>query len=356
MKTRTRRFLGTGARSLESISIGAGVVAFVVAALAAFIRFGISETPISGPGSVGQFAAISSAIAALVVFAFGRYVVRSRAPERPVHVLNIVDVVALAFAHGVIALLGWTLVADIMSRGFVDAMVFPLAVVVLAGAATAVTAYAVMYSALHMNMSLLAIVLATFLVFGVVASMLAASDPHWWQTNLSALGMTDDFSALAFNLTLIVAGIIVTTLARYSTHRIPTDHPKGITRVRVCLVIVGLFLGLVGVFPVDQFFALHTGVASGMAVAFALLVFSLRRWVPGIPNTFHLMGYAFVAVIVLLAVFFFIGYYTLTAVELVAGVLIFAWIIVFIRNADALARDTHEEPGPQVRDVVASSN
>jgi hypothetical protein len=43
-------------------------------------------------------------------------------------------------------------------------------------------------------------------------------------------------------------------------------------------------------------------------------------------------------VIVVLAVFFVTGYYNLTAVELVAGVLIFSWIIVFLRNAGTAGR------------------
>jgi hypothetical protein len=42
---------------------------------------------------------------------------------------------------------------------------------------------------------------------------------------------------------------------------------------------------------------------------------------------------------VLLAVLFAVGYYTLTAVELVAGPVVFTWIILFIRTADALKRD-----------------
>jgi hypothetical membrane protein len=174
--------------------------------------------------------------------------------------------------------------------------------------------------------------------------MLTASDPLWWKDNLSALGMTNDLSAKTFNLTLIVAGILVTTLARYATRGIPTPHPNGVKSVRTCLVIVGIFLGLVGVFPVDQFFALHTGVASGMTVAFAVLVFAMHRWIPGMSRTFLLLGYVFVAVIVVLAVFFAVGYYTLTAVELVAGVVVFTWIILFIRTADALKRDKTFKP------------
>ncbi len=220
-------------------------------------------------------------------------------------------------------------------------------VIILAGAVAAMTAYIVFYSATHMDLPLLAVVLAVFLAEGVLASMLTASDPHWWKDNLSALGMNDDLSSKTFNLTLIVAGILVTTLARYATAGIPTPTPKGAARVRLCLIVVGIFLALVGVFPVDQFFAIHTGVASGMVVAFAVLVFRLHRWIPGMPRSFVLLGYLFVAVIAVLAVFFAVGYYTLTAVELVAGILVFAWIILFIRNAAALQADTgrRAEPG-----------
>ncbi|WP_424936468.1 MULTISPECIES: hypothetical protein [Bacteria] len=38
------------------------------------------------------------------------------------------------------------------------------------------------------------------------------------------------------------------------------------------------------------------------------------------------------AVIALLAILFAVGYYNLTAVELIAAVLIFSWIIVFLRT------------------------
>ncbi|MET0736449.1 MAG: DUF998 domain-containing protein [Microbacterium sp.] len=324
-------------RSLETLTLGVAAVSFVVAGLVALIVFRLQPAPISGPGSIGQFAALAGAVVAIVAFVAGRWIVRDGSRFG---LLDVIDVAALAFAHAVIALLSWTLLAVILERGFIGAEVFGLALVILAAAVAAVTAYLVFYSATHMDLQLLAVVLAVFLTEGIIASMLTASDPQWWKENLSALGMTDDISALAFNLTLIVAGIIVTTLARYATRGIPTPNPKGVARVRLCLIIVGIFLGLVGVFPVDRFFALHTGVASGMAVAFGILVVRLAHWIPGMPKAFLLLGWLFVAVIVVLAVFFAIGYYTLTAVELVAGILVFTWIILFIRNAAALQQDT----------------
>lgn len=326
-------------RAREAIGLQISIVAFVVAVLVALAVFRLQSAPISGPGSLGQFAALTSAVTALVVFVLGRVVADDPTRGRRLGVLDIIDIAAFGFAHGIIALLGWTLAATIIEAGFIGAVVYPVPVLLLAGAAAALTAYLTYFSATHLDLQLLATVLALFLVLGILASMLTASDPQWWKENLSALGMTDDLSARTFNLTLIVAGILVTTLARYATRSLPTPHPHGARSVRTCLVIVGVFLGLVGVFPVDQYFALHTGVASGMVVAYAVLVVAIRWWVPGVSRTFLLLGYAFLLLIVVLSVFFAVGYYTLTAVELVAGTVVFTWIILFIRTADALERD-----------------
>jgi hypothetical membrane protein len=324
-------------RALETLALGVGALAFVLSAAVSLIVFRFGSAPIAGPGSIGQYAAIAGAVVAILAFVAGRLLIR--APGSRTSALDIVDIAALAFAHAVIALLGWTLLARLLEQGFIDAVVFAIPVIVLAGATAAVTAYVVFYSATHMDLQTLAVVLAAFLVSGVLASTLTASDPHWWEENLSALGMTDDLSALAFNLTIIVAGIIVTTLARYATLGIPTTHPHGVARVRLSLILVGIFLGFVGVFPVDDFFWIHTGFASGMVVVFAVLVIRLPQWIPGMPRAFVVLGWMFVVVIVVLAVFFAVGYYTLTAVELVAGVLVFTWIILFIRNAAALQQD-----------------
>lgn len=329
---------GTRERAREAIGLQISIFAFVLAALVALPVFGFRSAPISGAGSIGQYAAIAAAVTALVVFILGRIVVADPTRSKPLGLLDIIDVAALAVAHAVIALLGWTLTAVILEAGLIGAVVFPFPVLALSGAAAGLTAYVVYASATRLDLQLLAVVLATFLVVGILASMLTASDPSWWKDNLSALGMTNDLSARAFNLTLIVAGVLVTTLARYATAKIPARR-QGVTAVRTCLVIVGIFLGLVGVFPVDRFFLLHTGVASGMAVAFGVLVIALRWWLPGLSRTFLLLGYLFVAVIVLLAVLFAVGYYSLTAVELIAGVLVFTWIILFIRTADALTLD-----------------
>ena len=89
---------------------------------------------------------------------------------------------------------------------------------------------------------LLSAVLAVFLVAGTSsASMLNSKDPLWWQKNLSALGVPGDISGLAFNFTLIIAGALVTIIARYGTATLPFRTPHevgGRTAVRFGLVLL----------------------------------------------------------------------------------------------------------------------
>ncbi|ASD21782.1 hypothetical protein B7495_06465 [Cryobacterium sp. LW097] len=336
------------AQSRESAALLVGAAVFLVGALASAITFWGDDVPIAGPGSVGQFVALASAAAAAVIFVTTRAVMHaSRAagtlldPGPPGHggQLRWYDIGALALAHAVISLLAWLAVAGLLSRSFIGAVVFPASATLLAAVAIAVTAYSVFLSAVGLTPILMSIILAVFVVVGTFASMLSASDPLWWQENLSTLGISDDISALAFNLTVLIAGIIVTTLAHYATAAIPAATPeevRGRALVRGALVLIGVLLAGVGIFPLDQNMAAHNVSATGMIVVFITVVVRLRSWIPTMSRVFLLLGYLYVGVLIVLAVWFLTGYYTLTAVELVAFVMIFSWLIVFLRQTGAM--------------------
>jgi hypothetical membrane protein len=328
-------------RGRETLALGLSVIALVVVALITLVVFRLHPLPITGKDSIGGYSAIASAFVAVVAFAVGRYVVPL--PDSTRRFVNALDVAALASAHAVIALVTWTLLAELVEAGFIDALVFGLPSMLLAGTIAAVTAYVVFYSATHMDLSLLAVVLTVFMVEGVIASTLMATDPHWWKAHLSALGMTDDASALTFNLTLILAGLIIMTLARYATRGLPTCHEHGKSRVRMCLSLMGILLALVGVFPTDTFYVVHTSFAAGIGVVFAVLVVLLPRWIPGMPQAFVALGWLFIAILVVVVLMFATGYYNLTAVELIGGIIFFAWILLFIVNAAAIQRDTRHD-------------
>ncbi|MGF6823096.1 putative membrane protein [Microbacterium sp. ZKA21] len=331
--------------SLEAVALLVGAGFFVVAFPVAFFSFWGRTLEIAGPGSIGAFAAVGGAIVALLAVALGRVGVHARG-ARPVvrpDGLALPDAnvrwyesAAIALAYGVTALLGWDGIAVLLSRSFTGAPVFAFPGAILIAVAFALTAYVCYLSAATLTPMSLSLVLAIFLVVGAFASMLTATDPLWWQDNLSALGMSSNASAWIFNGTLIVAGIIVTTIGRYATAQLPVETAKqqrGRLFVRIALALIGLFLACVGIFPVDEFFLVHNTVATGMAVAFAGVVIGLPWLLPTISRVFIVLGYIYVAVIALLGVFFATGYYNLTAVELIAAILIFSWIIVFLRTA-----------------------
>ncbi len=344
--------------SKESTALLVGTAAFVVGAFVALFFFWGRDVPIAGRGSLGDFAAIGGAITSLLVFIFG-CVLRRRARRREAEqsgvpipkdrVLRWFDVAALSLAHGIIALLSWVVLAAVMAQSFPGAVVYSASAIVLAGVALALTAFITYLSAVNLTPMLLSIILAVFLSLGVITSMLSATDPLWWQKNLSTLGISDDISALAFNLTLIIAGVMVTTIAHYATSFLPGATPKearGRRIVRYLLALIGVLLACVGIFPVDDFLAMHNLSATGMIIVYVIIVVGLRSFAPALPRVFLLIGYVYVGVIVVLAVFFITGYYTLTAVELVAGVLIFSWVILFLRNTEAVSANEVVETRP----------
>ena len=343
-------------QTLESAALVVGAAIFVVAAIIAFFSFGGKDLPISGHGSLGQFVAIVGGITGFVVFIFARVVLRTRRTRLGTLEnaefdsagvrLRWFDVGALALAHGVIAILAWTALAALLSTSFKGAIVFSFSAVVLAGVGIALTAYVVFLSSVHLSQMLLSLVLAAFIVSGAITSMMSATDPLWWQKNLSTLGIGNDISSLAFNLTLIIAGIMVTTIAHYATAPLPATtraEARGRALVRAALMVMGILLACVGAFPLDRNESVHNFSASGMALVYVVLVIALRWLVPSIPRVFVLLGYVYVGVIVVLAVFFITGYYNLTAVELVAFTLIFSWLIVLLRNTGGPAASTDED-------------
>ena len=354
----------------ESDALLTGVGAFVLGFLVSLAMFWHRTLAITGSWSVGAVAAVGGAFVAVIAFVVGRIAVRQEvkavaAEQEPIlqdgfaapgQRLRWYDLTAIAFAHAAVALLALLGLAALLEAGFRDAPVFAFPGAVLVGVALALTAYVCSLSAAVLSPSSISLILSIFLVIGALTAMLEATDPHWWRLNLSALGMASNASAPAFNGTVIAAGVMVTTIARYTTAALPAREQRdrrGRDIVRVGLILIGVLLGCVGIFPVDRFFVLHNTVATGMTVAFAVIVGGLPWFLRGISRVFVALGWTYVLVIALLGVFFATGYYNLTAVELIAGVLIFSWIIVFLRTAST--DHASADPGraaPLAADVV----
>lgn len=335
----------------ESRALFIGSAAFLVLGGLALLLTGREPVPLSGRGSVGDIAAIGTAVVgagAVVAGCLQRRPAVTPEARGGGRIRTSIDIAALSLAHACIFLLGWLALFSLFQQAFIGAVVYPFAAAVLVGTTGAISAYIAYLSALSMTAYRLAALLAGFLVTGLLTSMLTAENPLWWQENLSALGMSSDVSGVAFNFTLIIAGVVISTLAGYATATLAATakSPAALHRVRLLeggIALIGVFLACVGLFPVDERFGLHTLVASGMVVVFASLIVRIRTLVPSVSTTFAALGWLFLAVIAAAAVLWFpVGYYNLTAVELIAASLIFAWLIILIRNLAAADADQLE--------------
>ncbi|MDN4645730.1 hypothetical protein [Arthrobacter sp. PsM3] len=339
----------------ESRALVIGSAGFLILGVLALLLVGRQPVPLSGRGSVGDIAALGTAVLGAGAVVIG--CLQRSGPESPRasgdgRTRDVIDIAALALAHACILLLGWLALFSLFQQAFVGAVLYPLAGAIIVAITGAISAYSAYLSAISMNAYRLAALLAVFLVTGVLTSMLTAENPQWWQENLSALGMSSDVSGVAFNVTLIIAGVVVTTLAGYSTRALESTAKTALTRRRVRqlevgIILIGVLLACVGLFPVDEQFWLHTAAASGMVVVFGTLIVRMRSLVPSIPATFNVLGLMFLAVIVFAVVMYFpVGYYNLTAVELIAASLVFAWLIVLIRNLAAVDADQPDANQP----------
>lgn len=337
----------------ESLALGAGAAAFVLLGVVGLIAAGGETVPLSGRGSAGAVAAAGSAVLGGAAVVVG--VVRRRMITPPVRraggkARDVFDIAALAIAHASVLLIGVLALFSLLQRSFLGAVLFPVASAVIVGTVGAVSVYFAYLSAVNMDVYRLATLLALFLAMGVLSSMLTAEDPLWWQKNLSALGMGEGISGFAFNFTLIVAGFIVTIVASFATKQleIAASEKSAKSRRRVMLlqgglVLMGILLACVGLFPVDENMAVHNSVASGMLTVYAALIIGMKYFVPAISRAFLVLGFVFLGVIVVAAVAFLRGYYNLTATELIAAFLIFAWLIILIRQLGAIDADRLDE-------------
>lgn len=249
-----------------------------------------------------------------------------------------VNTVSVVVVHTVLTALAVVAVYLVFSRGFVGLAVGTFWAVVLMALTLGLTAYAVYLSVSRMTAQRMSSLLLTFITVGTLTAMVTAPDPDWWRTHFSHLGTFWSLSGVMFNGTLIAGGLLVTTFAVYIGDDMRALVARGALRqagaprfVATLFVVMGIMLACVGIFPVHIAMLLHNLSASGMAVMFIVLLVAGFRMLRGMPRAYFLANAEFLAALVVTVVLFLIGYFTLTALEIIVFALIFGWITVFIR-------------------------
>lgn len=352
--THTRETIQRTALREESRAVQVAVGSGLVAALVSFLAFWGDDVALWGGVSMGLIAAIVGAICGTASFVWGYLSSLGPVPPRTVDTLGrarrVLDTSALALNHVAIWLL-LSLVAFVtLQQAFLGLTVDTLSAAIIVSVAVAVASYFMFASGTSITAFRVSSLLSIFIVSGVLSSMISADDPEWWKMNFSALGTMSGFSGFAFNFTLIGAGALIMTLADYMTADLkrwastrPDYDSRRVSAVGWALFALGASLAGVGTFPVDDYLALHNTFAISMVLMFLALVIALRFLLPGFSATFIALGYGFLVAIVVVTILFFpVGYYNLTALELVAAAVIFGWIVILIRTIAAATEDARE--------------
>jgi hypothetical membrane protein len=311
------------------------------------------DLPLSGDGSFGQ---ISSLIAGAVAAAStGTAYWRSRHSPGQEWRLALprwkftVNAVSVVIVHATLAILGTVALYYVLGQGFIGLVMIPFWAAVLMGVNLFLAAHLSYVSASRMTTQRMASLLVAFIAIGALTATVTCPDPTWWTFHFSQLGTYDSVSSWIFNGTLIAGGLLVTTFAVYvgNDMRVLVDRgilasPSSPRTVSTVFVVMGVMLAFVGIVPVDVNLLIHNLSATGMALVFVGLLIAAPRVLRGMPRTFFVATWGFLGAIVLSIVLFIVGYFTLTAFEIIVFALIFAWIAVFIRFLGVAGRASLE--------------
>lgn len=336
---------GNGRSEVESGALIAAAAGALAGLLAAVIVFGGRAVGLAGENSVGGLSAQIAGLIGLPVFGWSyvRFTRHSPRWRRRARIRRILDTIGLSLTGAAMAGLLISSVYAVFQLAFRELLLDPFAAALFVTLTVAASTFALFLLAAEITTTRLASLLGLFLAAGVFSSMLTAADPRWWQANFSALGMGGATSAYAFNLTILLAGLVMTTLADYLTLDLRSRRSaagsdlRGVPLVRIIIIIVGVALIGVGLVPVDVSFIVHNTFATSAVVGFVALVVLVPLVLKDLPRSFVVTTTVFVLAIggaVLL--WYPIGYYNLTALELVAVLIVFAWFVLFVRNASVV--------------------
>ncbi|SDS04295.1 DUF998 domain-containing protein [Agrococcus carbonis] len=327
----------------------AGVAAFAVGL--ALLQGGTH--PIGGAGSVARVAAFTTGFAGAGSFAVAR--VRSAAPlptlsRRLRRTLTAAATIAMALVVFGLGYLAAVSAGEVFQAGFVGLELDAFAGALVCGIAAGAAAYLAHPLGDDISTRTLAVLVPTFLVVGVLFSMLTASDERWWQVHFSSLGAGGGVSGFAFNMTLVLSGVLVATLGGCVRSDLDLltqrDERGGAEWVGRLLAAIGACMALTGLVRVDVAEWLHIAFASSMVVIFAVLCAGLPWFAPHLPRVVHVASAAMVAgTVVALVLWVPVGYYNFTGFEFAACGLIFVWLSVFVRALGAASADRADAAG-----------
>ncbi|OJG85482.1 hypothetical protein RV15_GL002547 [Enterococcus silesiacus] len=205
--------------------------------------------------------------------------------------------------------------------------------------------YFMIYSALSITPAKLTNVLIFVIIGGVLLAMITNKDYQWWQFNFSFLGTIEAKDSWQFNVTLMFSSLLMIALidGLFVELQKAIPHSKRLTILRVLLTLTALNLGAVGLFPYTEtgpFQGVHNQVAGYLVYLIVILIVGIKWFLPNVTKEFLSISYMIAATLVVVVVLFqWTDYLSLTAFELLSFMLAFSWIILLLQNLQKMAQN-----------------
>lgn len=321
-------------------SFGALAVLFALAFLT-FFKWATkapSVLPWAGEYSISSSIALLSMVSGIISFAvaFIRQKVAKQGPARDFTWRSLLPlVVACAMIIAIIALgLGW-----LIDQLFPGLGLDQYTASVLIFVSLSIVNYLLINLAYTLSPGVVINLMTIMIIGGVGVAMLTNSSKDWWRYNFSFLGTHSSESAWQFNITLIFAGMLMATLVDYLFVNLAKQYQNWkLALLRWFLWVLAANIAGIGLFPNDpKYHWLHDQIAMWLVYLLWILIVIVRWCLPKVTSQFLKVSYVIGGVIVLdYFMFKVVRYLSLTAFELFAFALAFAWILLLFQYIESL--------------------
>ena len=201
---------------------------------------------------------------------------------------------------------------------------------------------------LHLDCKQLTYIFGAILLTGSLLSGVISTDKRWMEWHFSRLGEGGTFSSMIFNVSLILAAIVVFILGDEITKNINkfNNISKSVKKKAVNIIggvfkTVTLCLVVVSAFPFDHFPVVHNIFGYSMLFVFLYLCMSINNILPVFSDRFYIYGYSIIITTVICYILFLgIGAISLLLVEFIIYIMFYVWLILFTNNIIAISTKT----------------
>lgn len=322
--------------------------ALITSLLSMIFFWSQSAIKIVGPYSIGFVVLIVGVVLSIIIFP-SSYIYGLRVKNESITSKQLIfNIVTLTIATAVMVALVTAVGILLISQAFVDLTLDRYVSAVIVGAYSGIVVYSLVPAIINLSTQSIVRIFSVVMVCGMLLSMITATNPLWWEVNFSSLGSTDSKSAVAFNFTLILSGLILITMSSHlidDIHKLLSNMSKRsenarVNILKVLFVLIGICMAGVGIFTYAEHPGLHNLSAYSMVLGFAIIIIGLKKILPFIDATFLANSYATLSIIaVCYFLFARVHYLNLTAFELLAFGITFAWLVLFVRKIISLQTD-----------------